>query len=230
MLKIKSFHSGSTGNLYTVDDGDSRLLIEAGVTIKRIKKALNFKLNEISSCIVSHQHLDHCKAIPDMIKQGIDCYMLQDVKESLQVTGHRVHVFDFFKQFKAGSFTIKPFGLEHDVPNAGFLIMSGNEKLVYITDTFYCRFRFPKLNYIMLETNYSNAILDENIKNGLVDRSMRKRLLYSHFELENVKDFLLSNDLSRCKEIHLIHLSSANSNAELFKQEIQTLTGIPVYV
>ena len=49
-------------------------------------------------------------------------------------------------------------------------------------------------------------------------------------ELKTVKDFLSANDLSKVIEIHLIHLSSANSDAERFRKEIQAITGKPVYI
>ena len=82
----------------------------------------------------------------------------------------------------------------------------------------------------MVECNYSMDILNENIKAGRVPAAQKKRILQSHFNLENVKDFLLANDLSQVKEIWLLHLSDRNSDAELFKREIMELTGKPVYI
>ncbi|HEM1811409.1 TPA: MBL fold metallo-hydrolase, partial [Listeria monocytogenes] len=52
----------------------------------------------------------------------------------------------------------------------------------------------------------------------------------SHFSLENVKEFLNANDLSQLREIHLLHISSSNGDPNMFKNEIQALTGVPVYV
>ncbi|EDO0821657.1 MBL fold metallo-hydrolase, partial [Listeria monocytogenes] len=57
-----------------------------------------------------------------------------------------------------------------------------------------------------------------------------KRVLQSHFSLENVKDFLKANDLSQLREIHLLHISEKNGDKERFKKEIQAMTGVPVYV
>ncbi|MCP7855473.1 hypothetical protein JKR18_02825, partial [Listeria monocytogenes] len=57
----------------------------------------------------------------------------------------------------------------------------------------------------------------------------KKRVLQSHFSLENVKDFLKANDLSHLREIHLLHISEKNGDPERFKNEIQAMTGIPVY-
>ena len=82
----------------------------------------------------------------------------------------------------------------------------------------------------MIECNYSLDILDQNVSAGYIDNGRRKRLLTSHFELENVKKFLKSNDLSQVKETWLLHLSNQNSDEKRFKQEIQAITGTPVYI
>ena len=52
----------------------------------------------------------------------------------------------------------------------------------------------------------------------------------SHMSLENCKELLRANDLSKVKEIHLLHLSDENSVEDQFKKEIAALTGLPVYV
>jgi phosphoribosyl 1,2-cyclic phosphodiesterase len=82
----------------------------------------------------------------------------------------------------------------------------------------------------MLECNFSNEILERNYANGLIERSRYIRLMESHMSLERVKDFLKANDTSKLKEIYLMHLSDSNSDAALFKKEIEQITGVPVYV
>jgi phosphoribosyl 1,2-cyclic phosphodiesterase len=77
----------------------------------------------------------------------------------------------------------------------------------------------------MIECNYSIDILNQNVKNGRIPVVQKNRIIKSHFGLENVKDFLKANDLSKVNEIWLLHLSNRNSNAEQFKREIQELTG-----
>lgn len=78
----------------------------------------------------------------------------------------------------------------------------------------------------MLECNYIKETLDQNITDGYINEASKPRLLQSHFSLENVKEFLKANDLKDCREIILLHLSSANSNAEQMIREIEELTGI----
>ncbi|EGT1437249.1 MBL fold metallo-hydrolase, partial [Listeria monocytogenes] len=82
----------------------------------------------------------------------------------------------------------------------------------------------------MIECNYSADILEENVINKVIHQVQKKRVLQSHFSLENVKEFLNANDLSQLREIHLLHISERNGDPERFKKEIQAMTGVPVYV
>ncbi len=169
------------------------------------------------------------------MKAGIDCYMSQGTAD--EITGlkhwnHRVHIIKAKQQFQLGTWTILPFETQHDAKEPlGFLLANKEgDKLLFATDTYYIKYRFKGLTYIMVECNHSYKILDKNVESGILSLAMKRRLIQSHFSLENVKEFLKANDLSKVQEIWLIHLSDRNSNAELFKREIQELTGKVVYV
>ena len=108
--------------------------------------------------------------------------------------------------------------------------MGGLNKMLYLTDCFYSPFRFKNLTLIAVECNYSLDILKRNVDAGAVPKELKSRILKSHFSLENVKKFLLANDLSKVQEIWLLHLSGGNSDAERFKREVQELTGRMVFV
>jgi phosphoribosyl 1,2-cyclic phosphodiesterase len=82
----------------------------------------------------------------------------------------------------------------------------------------------------MIECNYSLDILRANVESGIVPVELKNRLLKTHMSLQTVKDFLRANDLSKVREVHLLHLSNDNSNAGRFKREIQQLTGKPVLI
>jgi phosphoribosyl 1,2-cyclic phosphodiesterase len=232
MIAITPLASSSKGNCYHVTDGKTALLLEAGIRYKDIQRALNFQVSSIAGCLISHEHGDHGKAAADVMKAGIDVYASQGTLDALGLSGHRAKSIKAKQQFQIGTWTILPFDVQHDVAEPlGFLLVNrAGEKLVFATDTYYIRYRFPGLTHIMVECNYSLRILDENISAGRVPAVMKKRLLKSHFSLEHVKDFLLANDLSKVQEIWLLHLSDNNSDAELFKHEIQEITGKPVWV
>lgn len=232
MIRIKTLASGSSGNAYLIDDGHSQLLLECGINFKDIQIALNFKTSDISGCLVSHEHKDHSKGIKDVLRAGIDVYTSQGTADAEGIKHHRLKIIESKKTYSIGTWKVLPFDVEHDVNEPlGFLLMNEvGDKLLFATDTYYVRYRFKGLTHIMVECNYSMDILEENIASGRVHKAMKRRLLKSHFSLENVKEFLKANDLSKVQEIHLMHLSNDNSDEARFKREIQELTGKPVYI
>ncbi len=232
MIEILPLASGSRGNCYHITDGSTPLLLECGIPFREIQKGLHFRVSEVAGCLVSHEHKDHSKAVQDVMKAGVDCYMSRGTAEALGVAGHRVHIIEARKQFRLGSWTILPFQTQHDaVEPLGFLLANrAGGKLLYATDTYYVRYKFRDLTHILVECNYAADILKANVEAGLVPPALKKRILKSHFSLDNVKEFLKANDLSQVREIWLLHLSDGNSDAERFKREVQTLTGRPVYI
>ncbi|HML33814.1 MBL fold metallo-hydrolase [Sporomusa sphaeroides] len=230
-MEIKVLASSSGGNAYRIDDGQTPLLLDAGIPFKELKQRLNFRVSEIVGALITHEHMDHAKAVNDLMKAGIDCYMSAGTAAALDIISHRLKILKSKEQFKLGTWTVLPFDIQHDVAEPlGFLLGSGRGKLLYATDTYYIRYKFPGLTHIMIECNHSADILRANVESGVIPEAHKNRLIQSHFSLENVKAFLKANDLSLVREIHLIHLSAGNSDAMRFKREIQEVTGKPVYV
>lgn len=161
---------------------------------------------------------------------GIDCFMSRETAYSLGVErNHRCQMVDKSIRFDIADFIVLSFDIQHDCAGGiGFLIQyrPTGEKLLYLTDSYYCKYRFLGLNYIMVESNYIKETLDKNVKAGLIDEALKRRLLESHFSLEHVKNFLRANDLSQCRKIVLLHLSSQNSDAARMIKEIKEATGI----
>ncbi|MEH6941491.1 MBL fold metallo-hydrolase [Bacillus sp. JJ722] len=232
MITITALASSSKGNCYHITDGKTPLLLEAGIKFKEIQRKLNFQTSNIAGCLVTHEHGDHCKGLKDVLKAGIDCYMSSGTAEAINIKHHRIKPVRAKEQFQIGTWTILPFDVNHDVSEPyGFLLVNQEgEKLLFATDTYYIKYKFTGLTHIMIECNYSMDILDANIVTGRVPAMMKKRLIKSHFSLENLKEFFKANDLSKVQEIWLLHLSDNNSDEELFKKEIQELTGKLVHV
>ena len=166
------------------------------------------------------------------MRAGIDCYMSRGTAEALGLSGHRLHIIKAKQQFRIGTWTVLPFDTQHDAQEPlGFLLANQDgEKLLYVTDTCYVKYRFHGLTHVAIECNYSLDILKRNVEAGTVPKELKSRILKSHFSLENVKEFLKANDLSKVQEIWLLHMSNGNSDAERFKREVQELTGKPTYI
>lgn len=157
--------------------------------------------------------------------------MTQGTATALGLSGHRLKIIKPGQQFSVGSFQIMPFAVQHDtIDPVGFLIESGGDKMLFATDTFYIRHKFPHLDIIAIECNYHLPFLDENISKGIYPRAVRNRVRKSHMSLDTCKAFLKAQDLEQVKEIWLLHLSTANADPAMFKDEIMKLTGKPVYI
>lgn len=232
VIEITPLASSSRANAHIISDGISPLLLDCGLSIKELRRRSGFGLTDLVGVLVTHEHKDHSRAALDLMRAGIDVYMTAGTAEALGLDHHRLQVIQAKRQFQVGDWIILPFETQHDAKEpVGFLLAnSEGERLLYATDTYYVRYKFPGLTHIMVECNYALDILQANLEAGVVPTALKNRLLKSHFSLDNVKAFLKANDLSKVQEIHLIHLSDSNSDAVRFKAEIQQLTDIPTYV
>lgn len=233
MINIKVIGSSSKGNCYYITDCTTPLLLEVGMKFKDVQKALDFNTYDINTCLVTHEHGDHANYINEYLKRGINCFMSNGTAQALNIYDHhRVNTLVAKQPCQIGSWTVLPFDVNHDAAEPfGFLLANKQgERLLFATDTYYIRYKFPNLTHIMVECNYSKKILDENIESGRMAPFLAKRIMKSHFSLENVKEFFSQNDLTKLQEIWLLHLSDTNSNAEMFKREIVQLTGKMVFI
>jgi phosphoribosyl 1,2-cyclic phosphodiesterase len=233
VIEITPLASSSAGNAYKITDGQTVLLLEAGIRFRDIQRAMDFRLSHVGGCLITHEHGDHGKAAAELIKAGVDIYASEGTLRALKLYGHhRAKVIKAKGQFQIGTWTILPFDIEHDVEEPlGFLMQNtAGDKLVFITDSYYCRYTFKDVTHYMIEVNYCMDVLNENIRTGVVPVVMKSRLMRSHFSLENAIEFLRANDLSKVEEIWTLHLSDSNSDEALIKRRLQEVTGKPIFI
>ncbi|RUT68649.1 MBL fold metallo-hydrolase [Flavobacterium cupreum] len=227
-MKLKVISTGSIGNAYILETENEALLIECGVNILDIKKALDFNYHKVVGCIVTHEHQDHCKSINEVMELGINTYSGAKTFESINLKSiHRARIIASKQSVKIGNFNVMAFDVHHDAAEPlGYLIEHPEcGKVLFLTDTNYCKYTFPELNNIIIESNFSKEIIDRKFGAGSSKEFLRDRILRSHFSLENCKDMLAANDLSKVNNIVLIHLSDSNSNEKQFVKEVTELTG-----
>lgn len=228
-MRIDVIGSGSSGNCYKISDGKTNILLECGLSIKKIKAGCDYDLSSISACLVTHEHSDHILAANDLMKSGVNVYMTKGTAVAGKIHTYRLKMWlsangEYFAE-RIGTFVVKPFKVHHDAAEpVGYLIESKatDEKLLFFTDTYYIDYRFSGLTHIMCEANYSA----ENIVND----PRHSRLVRSHMSIENTIEMLKANDLSKLKEIWLIHLSESNADSAEFKRRVQEATGSVVYI
>ena len=227
-MDIKVIASGSSGNAYLIGDGHTRLLLDAGIPFKRIQIGCGFRTSTIDACLVTHRHGDHAAAITKLIQRGITVYSNADVAaryKGVQELTER-------KEYPIGTLRILPFMAEHDVPCYGYQVTSTEtgEKLVYITDSAYVKYTFSGLTHIMIEANYAQEIMIDNVRDERVPLSLAARVMETHMSIETLLDLLRSNDMRKVRQIYLLHLSDNNSDAAAFRRQVQQETGAEVYI
>ena len=227
-MDIKIIASGSSGNAYLIGDGKTHLLLDAGISFKRIQIGCGFKTSSIDACLVTHCHGDHAAAIPKLLQRGITVYSNADVAGLYP----GVQSVDALRVFRIGTFRVLPFEAEHDVPCYGYQVTSAvtGEKLIYITDSAYIKYTFTGLTHLMVEANYAQEILLDNAKSERMPLFLAERVIQTHMSIETLLGLLRANDMSKVRQIYLLHLSDGNSDAETFKRQVQQETGAEVYI
>ena len=235
-MQFTSFASSSRGNAYLLQsEGAAPLLLEAGLPISRLRDKLRengVSLSDLGGCLISHEHGDHSKAVKDLLKAGVDCWMSYGTAKALGIIRHhRIHMWDNYSDpLPIPEGFVTAFHLEHDASDPiGFYIAYKNERFLFIPDTAYVENRFGGITMIAVECNNIAELVSKNILEGYIPAVVGKRVRRNHMSLENLIVMLKANDLNRCRAIYLMHLSDGNSDERQMKQEVQAATGIPTY-
>lgn len=228
---INVLASGSSGNCYIIQVGEEKLLLECGIDYRNILKGLDYSIKGVVGCLVTHKHLDHCKSFKRVLDNLPKICAPLEVLEKFQCkNSYKSKIAQNKEIFCLGNFAIMPFSCQHtnsdatNCENLGYLIQHKDiGKILFATDTYYLKYKFKDVDHILIECNYS----EETIQ---AFEPHEQRVFKSHMSLETLKEALKTWDLHSTKTITLIHLSKNNADPEIFKEEIEKLTGIPTYI
>jgi phosphoribosyl 1,2-cyclic phosphodiesterase len=212
-MRVDLLCSGSKGNSCLVRDGQTQILIDCGSTKKYLMNALksvNQKVDDLNGVLITHTHKDHISQIKHF--SHLPMYSWCD----LDVDDH--HTVLPLQEFDIGTFHIKVIQLSHDAPKtAGFVIWSGDQKLVYITDTGY----IPNGEKQFLE-NADTYIFESNHEPEMLMRTSRpmfvkQRILGDNGHLCNRDSGANLSQVvnSRTKNIVLAHISEEGNDPHL---------------
>ena len=231
-MDIKVISTGSGGNAYRVSDGKTAVLLDAGIPFRELHRALGYRLSDISGALVTHAHQDHAKACKDLLYRGMDVYTSRGTIEACGLFSPRLHAVKSLAPFTVGTFKALPFDVAHDAPEPlGFLLTSesSGERLLYFTDTFYIKYRFPGVTHLLGECNHDEKGIEDAVRLGYIPAELAPRLVRSHMSLQTFIEFLKKMDRTRLRQIYLLHMSENNSDEARFVREVAKLTGVEVY-
>ncbi|MBR3254987.1 MAG: MBL fold metallo-hydrolase [Clostridia bacterium] len=236
MFNFCSLYSGSSGNSLFVQTENTRLLIDAGVSSKKIETALsnlNIDPTSIDGILITHEHSDHVKGLGTFAKKfNVPVFVnnktldsMPEQKEKLQQ--NEIKNFIIGDNFEINDLKIKSFKIPHDAVNpCGFLISNNKKSIGIATDIGHMTNSILKelepSDFLLLESNYEPEIL----KFSSYPYILKTRIAGPNGHLPNEEagktiSCLLKNNL---KQAMLGHLSKENNFPELaYKTVVEEL-------
>ena len=222
-MRFQSLASSSQGNAYIVSDDNTHILLECGVSHKKLQQLCGFQITALDGCIVSHEHKDHCQCVEKILASGVPVYLSQGTARALELPEKLLDLateMESGQQFAIGSMDILPFSTFHDAQEPlGFVMQSrvDGDILAFATDTVNLPYNFPGVNLLAVEANFQQDILDRCER---MPEKTRHRVSNTHMEIDKLCECLRRMDLSRCREIYLLHLSNATSHEGQFINKV----------
>ena len=173
MFDFCSLYSGSSGNSLLVKTENTKILIDAGVSSKKIESALtNLQIDPytLDGILITHEHSDHVSGLGTFAKKfDLPIYVNQKTLDAMpnqrdKILEKNINLFKIEEKFEIGDLKIKPFSIPHDAANpCGFSIFKDDKKISIATDIGHMTNGILKnldgSIFLMIESNYDPEVL-----------------------------------------------------------------------
>ena len=224
--------SGSRGNAIFVGTKETRILVDAGVTLPVLQRRLQeiqIGLDTIQAILVTHEHIDHIQGISALsTKFKIPIFANAGTAKGIYAALHKVPQFKIFttgEPFVFADLEIHPFSIPHDTLDpVAFTIHTHFLKIGFCTDlghvTSLVRKELAQCNYLYLEANHHPALVHASARPSIY----KQRVLGKQGHLSNESCASLVKEVhhSMLRHIHLAHLSSECNRQELALEMVQS--------
>ena len=221
-MEFYTLASSSAGNAALVCHNDTHLLIDAGISCRRITQSLavlNLTLDDLDGILITHEHIDHVRALGTLQKKcAVPLYASRGTAAALDYPAERVHAFTPGDALTVGSLRALPFRTSHDArESVGYRIESGDGSLAVLTDTGCITDEAHDLalgaDTLLLEANHDVEMLTT----GPYPYPLKRRILgeYGHLSNEAAAEFAVECVRAGTSDILLAHLSGENNTPSL---------------
>lgn len=232
-LKFCSFSSGSNGNCYLVKSDNTAILVDAGISAKKILNGLSeTNTNEVDAILITHEHSDHIRSLSTISKRlcGLKTYANKKtwlaIDEKLKVDNQNTFITG--ESFKIGDIGINSFSVSHDAAEpVGYSFFKGGKQISIVTDTglvdegLYREIK--NADILVLEANHDVDML----KIGKYPWFLKQRILgdNGHLSNESAAEILvrLLSEKEKKRKIFLAHLSRENNFPEMAYQTVKNI-------
>ncbi len=229
-MRVCNLSSGSDGNLTYIECGETKVLIDDGLSLKETTKRLcllGVSPVEINAVLVTHEHTDHIKGIDNLCsKYNIPVYVHKDGLISLKskITKNiKIIPFDDF-DFEIGNLGVQSFAIPHDVERcSGYNLYENNKKISILTDLGHTTTEIVNnlagSTLVYLEANHDVNLLMNNPK---YPYSLKKRILgnFGHLSNESSAKVIYQLLQNGTKQIVLSHLSKENNSPNTAYEQV----------
>ena len=229
MAKVCQLFSGSSGNSIFISDGETKFLVDAGVTAKRLDEGLSAigeDADNLGGIFITHEHFDHVKGLRVFAaRHNIPVFASENVLRKLYAderVNEKISAEKISENMELCGAEIVPFELSHDsVECRGYRFNLKSGKSVGVcTDTGYVTLPAKKAlsgcDFVFLESNHEITMLE----NGSYPYILKQRILSRKGHLSNAdcSDFATELVKSGARWINLSHLSRENNHPEIARQ------------
>ena len=249
-LRVQILGSSSGGNCALVETGESRFLIDAGFSGRKIEGMLaarGLSARDLDAVLVTHEHTDHAAGIRGLAKfEQLEFFATPDTASAIQRGLKRAvpwRTFQSGQRFRLRDCVVEALKLPHDAYDpVGFVVTTGRpddlfdplRQVAWVTDLGHIPAglgeRLKSVDLLVLEANHDDDLLDDDPHRPF---SVKQRIRGTHGHLSNATaaQFLRETDLPRIKHVCLGHLSTdCNDPAEVRKTFGAHCGGAPIHI
>ena len=225
-VRLTILGSGSSGNCAYVETEETRVLIDAGFSLRQIRQRLasiGRAPENLTGILVTHEHSDHVQSLPALCgKLGIPVYLNRPTHEAVEYqmqTRLACRLFTTGASFEVGDIMVETFSIPHDAQEpVGFLLRTSAGNIGFLTDlghtTRLVLERIRPAHALVLEANHDVKMLQDCPRRPW---SLKQRILGRHGHLSNeaaadAAEQIMSSDL---RHLYLGHLSRECNRPEL---------------
>ena len=234
-MRLCSIASGSSGNCIYIGDDTTHLLVDTGISKKRIEeglKALDIKGEELNGILITHEHIDHVQGLGVFSrKYEIPVYAtkgtiqgIRNLKSLGKIPEGLLHEITVDETFKLGDMEVQPFSISHDAREpSGYRVENGGKAAAVATDLGmyddYIVEHLRNLNAVVLEANHDIHMLEV----GPYPYPLKQRVMGDKGHLSNELSGRLLCDIlhDKLQSVILGHLSKENNYAELAYETVK---------
>lgn len=243
-MLVIPLQSGSKGNCYYVESGETRFLVDAGISFRQAKLRLESHRRDIQECtaiFLTHDHSDHSRYAGDFGRRlDAPVYVTEKTLRSI-LANHRIKKIDRSETFRAGesisykNVMVHSVSTPHDaVDGVAYILESGNHRVGILTDLGHAfkglKDVLQSLDAAIIESNYDSEMLEH----GPYPEFLKRRIRGSggHLSNEDSARLIHNSSSSRLQWICLCHLSDENNCPEIAIRVHQQWLGddYPIYV